>query len=508
MLPVAKRIVAELFGPEGERWWNETESAIKNPKFDEMDPDERDEASKRRDRIFKAEDKWKAGGEQRSSGGGGVEAELRNAVGAIPQSNAQILAAWVRSMKGTAEAEWLGTTTPQAGIQYTLSSAAGYASGSGTVTSGGSAHPVRVYRAPIKTQHGSNPNPAAAYVALWGVDEGGGGGGLVLGLVLVFVGALVAGGVAFAVGNAHASAMRELARELDRLGSTGDPGRGLRARGGEAGAVARAVERMVANLDFRSKHGSADLDEVVEREQRIAQEIHGALMSKNPPRLADYEVETLFKPGFEIGGDHFEYFRIDETHVGIILLDTNARGIPAALVMSATKAYVRSAAPGNLSPAEVLRQVNRNLSGDLPPGRHVTALYAVLDTENHKVTVASAGHLPLIVYRHEGRRVAKVNPEGIALGLDVGPVFERALQEGEIPVGAGDRIVMYTDGALKVQDAAGEEFGESRFYAAVSREAPKNSQAFVNFVGSAIDQFHIDTPQNDDVTISTLKRLK
>jgi serine phosphatase RsbU (regulator of sigma subunit) len=152
--------------------------------------------------------------------------------------------------------------------------------------------------------------------------------------------------------------------------------------------------------------------------------------------------------------------------------------------------------------------VNHHLAGDLPPGRHVTALYAVIDTAQGKATIASAGHLPLLVYRHASGKMAKVNPEGIALGLDVGPVFDRTLQEGDVPIGVGDRIVLYTDGALKTQDETGDEFGEHRFYEAVHREAPKNSQAFVNFVGGAIDQFHLTSPQNDDITISTVKRLK
>jgi sigma-B regulation protein RsbU (phosphoserine phosphatase) len=302
--------------------------------------------------------------------------------------------------------------------------------------------------------------------------------------------------------------VKDLAREVDRLGSKGDPTRTLRVQGAEASAVARAVERMVSNLEFRSQHGNEDLEEIVDRERKVAEEIHGALMRKNPPRLSHYEVETLFKPGFEIGGDHFEYFAIDEDHLGVILLDTNVRGITAALVQATARSYVRSAAPGVLSPAEVLRTVNRRLAGELPAGRHVTALYVVIDTREGKATVASAGHLPLLVYRHAAGKIAKVNPEGIALGLDDGPLFDKSLEEGDIPMDVGDRIVLYTDGALKIQNEEGEEFGEARFYQAVAKEAPKNSQAFINFVGGAIDQFHLNTPQNDDITISTVKRLK
>ena len=88
---------------------------------------------------------------------------------------------------------------------------------------------------------------------------------------------------------------------------------------------------------------------------------------------------------------------------------------------------------------------------------------------------------------------------------DAGAAVVLRAQEGER--GIVDQV-LHTDGALKVQNEVGEEYGEPRLYEAVKKEAPKNSQAFVNFVGSAIDAFHVGTPQNDDITISTVKRLK
>jgi serine phosphatase RsbU (regulator of sigma subunit) len=334
------------------------------------------------------------------------------------------------------------------------------------------------------------------------------GGGSKLGLLMLILGPILIGAVGFAVANAGAKPIKDLSRELDRLGSSGDPTRRINARGAEASAVARSVERMVANLKFRDTHAMQDLGEVVSKEQELAGQIHHGLMPKDPPRLAGYEVETLFKPGFEIGGDHFDYFRIDETHLGVILMDTSVRGIPAALVMAMARAYVRAEAPGVHSPADVLMKVNRLLAADLSQGQYVTALYVVIDTTAGVAKVASAGHLPLVVYRHSIGKTAVVNPQGIALGLDVGPVFDREITEVEVEVGVGDRLVLHTDGALKVQSDTGDEYGEARLYASIKQEAPKNSQAFVNFVGGSIDQFHLTTPQNDDITISTVKRLK
>jgi serine phosphatase RsbU (regulator of sigma subunit) len=346
------------------------------------------------------------------------------------------------------------------------------------------------------------------YVAFADPPATSGGGGSKLPLVMLILGPLLVGGIGFAVASGYGKPLKDLARELDRLGSSGDPTRRIGARGPEANAIARSVERMVANLKFRDQHQMTDLQEVVSKEQGAAAEIHHGLMPKDPPRLAGYEVETLFKPGFEIGGDHFDYFRIDESHLGVILMDTSVRGIPAAIIMSMARAYVRSVAPGVLSPAEVLSKVNRLLAADLSQGQWVTAIYAVIDTSTGTAKLASAGHLPLIVYRHAIGKTAVVNPEGIALGLDAGPHFDRSISDVEIEIGVGDRLVLHTDGAVKVQNGSGDEFGEARLYETIKQKAPMNSQAFVNFVGSAIDVFHAETPQNDDITISTVKRLK
>ncbi|HVG94363.1 MAG TPA: SpoIIE family protein phosphatase, partial [Planctomycetota bacterium] len=337
---------------------------------------------------------------------------------------------------------------------------------------------------------------------------GGGGGGSALGLVMLVLGPLLVGGLGWMLASAHGKPVRALARELDRLGSTGDPGRRIQAHGPEANAIARSVERMVANLKFRSQHEMSDLQEVIDKEQGMAAQIHLGLMPKNPPRIPAWEVETLFKPGFEIGGDHFDYFRIDDTHLGVIIMDTSVRGAAAAIVMSMARAYVHAVAPGVLSPAEVLMKVNGLLASDLSQGQYVTALYVVIDTESGTAKVASGGHLPLVVFRSKLGKTAIVNPEGIALGLDSGPVFDRSLTEVDVDIGAGDRLVLHTDGALKVQSEAGDEFGEKRLYETIQQKAPMNSQAFVNFVGGAIDAFHMNTAQNDDITISTVKRLK
>ncbi len=494
-----------LLGKKGAEFWDKRIKELSTPPPRDMNDFEKMDLEKDQTRFQKEVGKL-SGGSAGPTGAKYVHARLSqvwNAMASGEKDRYMVHSAWVRDA-GDKEA-WLAGNVNQDSVQYAAGDwderGAGYASIEGKIDG----TKVRIFKGYIR---GVPPTkPMLAFVAV--TDNGSkGGGGAALGMAMLLLGPLLVGFAAYSIAGAHSKNVRTLAREIDRLGSSGDPERTIRAHGAEASAIARSVERMVSNLEFREKHEGADLDEVVSREQKVAEEIHGALIAKNPPRLQDYEVETLFKPGFEIGGDHFEYFRVDDDHLGLMLLDTNVRGVPAALVMSATRSYVRAAAPGVLSPAEVLKRVNRHLAGELPAGRHVTALYVVLNQSDGSATIASAGHLPLLVYRHQAGKMAKVNPEGIAMGMDRGPVFDDSLQEGDIPMGLGDRIVMYTDGALRIQNAEGDEFGEARFHAAVTAEAPKNSQAFVNFVGAAIDRFHLEVPQNDDITISTIKRLR
>ena len=403
-----------------------------------------------------------------------------------------IVGAWIREADGLSEGEMIAsypgvrpdpTTTGRSGPSRTARSRA---------TVGG--NKVTIYTGDLGKAR-RRASRLRAYVALVRNPQApktGGGGNL--GIVLAILGPLVVGGIAYGIAE-RAHEERPLPGPRDR------PPRLVRRRDARRCAP-RAATRpwsrarwsaWSATSSSAASTATPTSSEIAEKERKVAEEIHSALISKNPPRLSNYEVETLYKPGFEIAGDHFEYFPIDEHHLGVILLDTNVRGLPAALVMASARSYVRAAAPGELSPGRrCSRRSTATSPATCPPGRHVTALYVVIDTREGKATIASAGHLPLIVYRHASGKVAKVNPEGIALGLDHGPVFERALQEGDIPIGVGDRIVLYTDGALNISNEYGEEFGESRFYEAVAREAPKNSQAFVNFVGSAIDQFHLN----------------
>ena len=253
----------------------------------------------------------------------------------------------------------------------------------------------------------------------------------------------------------------------------------------------------------------SDVDDVDhEGEVSVAAQIHESLRPQDPPSISGYEIETLFKPGSEIGGDYFDYVELDESRIALIIADSSEslRGVAAAMVMAMARAYLKSAMNPDELPSAWLRAVNRRLARDLKAGMAVTAMILVMDAADGQIVAASAGHKPLIMWRKG--KTATINPSGIALGLDIGPVFDKTIEDKKITMQKGDRLVLYTDGVVSAQNDEGEAYGDDRFQESVRKQGGMNSAAFVNFAAGGVDTHLGGAPQRDDITITTVKRLK
>ncbi|MHC4849610.1 MAG: PP2C family protein-serine/threonine phosphatase [Planctomycetota bacterium] len=373
-------------------------------------------------------------------------------------------------------------------------------------TVGGGPFRARVYSKPYKNAAGSKVGTAFAVLNQSAIDEAGASGGMWVLLTPL----LVAGCCILIILQATqaAAGARSLARDLDTIGRGRLDLRVTQSAGGEVGLAQRQADRMTKNLQLIMTTGSGDLDEALEKELDLATQIHESLRPNDPPRVPGFELETLFKGGREIGGDYFDYIDVDETRVAIVIADCSESmsGVAAAMVMAMTRAYLKTSIDADALPSEWLKMTNRRLANDLKSGMAVTALIAVLDTSSGEVTMASAGHRPVILWR--AGKTATINPNGIALGLDIGPVFDKTIEDKKITMQKNDRLVIYTDGAISAKNNAGEAYGDDRFMASIQKQGAMNSAAFVNFVAGGVDKFLGGEEQDDDITISTLKRMK
>src|SRR5271155_3478157 len=129
--------------------------------------------------------------------------------------------------------------------------------------------------------------------------------------------------------------------------------------------------------------------------------IQQALFLKPVPLIPGFAFETAWHPAGAVAGDWFDFIDLGEQRYGIALADVSGKGMSAALLMSATRALLRSLAPLYSSPTQTLEQLSHVLSEDFPTGKFVTMVYGVLDAGSRELTLASAGHLrPLLINHH------------------------------------------------------------------------------------------------------------
>jgi phosphoserine phosphatase RsbU/P len=192
------------------------------------------------------------------------------------------------------------------------------------------------------------------------------------------------------------------------------------------------------------------------REAREARSIQEALLPKSSPFIPGFAISGLSVPSGDVGGDWYDFIPFEDGRWGLVLADVSGKGTAAALLMSATRAMLRSLAQANCSPAEVLGKLNALLVNDIPSGRFVTLIYAVLDPKSRTLTFANAGHLrPLLVHNQEARFLD--SERGTPLGLVTGD-----FSECTVAVPQGARVVMYSDGITEAAGPDDNEYGAER----------------------------------------------
>ncbi|HKS16024.1 MAG TPA: SpoIIE family protein phosphatase [Planctomycetota bacterium] len=326
-------------------------------------------------------------------------------------------------------------------------------------------------------------------------------------IILVPVGISVIAGVLVSAWIARriTRPVRELVGDIEQV-SAGNLGHRTAAESGdEIGQLARAFNRMTEALQG-AHHRELEARDT-EHEMEIAAEIQANLAPRSLPVRPGVDIAAFSRPSKSIGGDYYDCFEVEGGRIAFIVADVAGKGVPGSLVMAMTRSLIRMEAgrDGSSSPGDTLKRVNRMLAPDVKKGMFVTALYCILSPETGEVLVASAGHHPLIVWRSRDDSMELSAPRGIALGLDAGPLFDRSLQEEGVHLAKGDRVVLFTDGAVESMDPRGEEFGDSRFQELCWRLATEPSDRFLARIVEALDVHRDGAPQNDDLTLVTFR---
>lgn len=195
-------------------------------------------------------------------------------------------------------------------------------------------------------------------------------------------------------------------------------------------------------------------------EVMLARDIQLSLLPTVPPEHESVEMRGQMMSSFEIGGDYFDYFTLDDGHAGIAIGDVSGKGVPAAMLMSSIQSVFKNLAlKAGLGPAELNAELNEHLCASAKPDQFATFFYAVYEYSTSTLAFSNAGHCPALLVK-DGY-ADRLGTGGMVLGVRP----DQRYHEGSVRLEPGDLLLLYTDGVTEQKDDEGEEYGEERLIA-------------------------------------------
>ena len=237
----------------------------------------------------------------------------------------------------------------------------------------------------------------------------------------------------------------------------------------------------------------------LERDLALARELQMRLLPQTLPKLAHLELAAKFTPARAIGGDLYDFIPYSLSRLGIVIGDVSGKGAPAAIYAALVSGILRSHAPIEPGPAEMLSAVNLSLAERRIEAQFVSLIYAVWDDEHRTLLVANSG-LPRPIYVHDGKNTV-IEATGLPLGL-----FDDAdYDEFRFKMKPGDMFVFFSDGILDARNRSGELFGRGRAEKVVAECAGRSADCVVDSLFKAAAEHSAGVETFDDQTVVAIK---
>jgi sigma-B regulation protein RsbU (phosphoserine phosphatase) len=263
--------------------------------------------------------------------------------------------------------------------------------------------------------------------------------------------------------------------------------------------VVYVIRRYIRQRELLAKTIQQQRDDLLQ-DVELAAQVQRMFLPTGKPAIAGLEIAGMMQPARGVGGDYYNYVPVDAHTMQIVIADVSGKGVPAALLMSATAAAMRLEASQDRNMLEQVERLNAGIHLVSDAERYVTLLIAEIDTRQRTIHYVNCGHNPALLFRAKTGTLTRMDSSCPPIGLSPEEICELASAD----VAGGDVLVFYTDGVTEAENPLGEEFGMERLSAEVLRGSSLSAEDLMTNIYNAAAEFCGDH-FNDDVTLLVVK---
>ncbi len=235
----------------------------------------------------------------------------------------------------------------------------------------------------------------------------------------------------------------------------------------------------------------------IDKELEYAKQIQLSALPTNFPDNEDFGIYAQMIAAKEVGGDFYDFYRLNDTTVAFLAADVSGKGIPAAMFMMTAKTIIKDLAESGMAVNDIFTKANEKLCENNESGMFVTAWMGILDLSTGNVQFANAGHNPPLLKRADGSfEYLKTRAGFVLAGMD-----GIRYRVGELTLNPGDRLFLYTDGVPEATNVENKLYGEDRLLSFMNQNASMEATKLLPALKANIDEFVGEAPQFDDITM-------
>jgi sigma-B regulation protein RsbU (phosphoserine phosphatase) len=240
----------------------------------------------------------------------------------------------------------------------------------------------------------------------------------------------------------------------------------------------------------------------LETQLEVARQVQLELLPARDPELEGFDISAYNFPTEEVSGDYYDWVRIFDDQIGIVIADVSGKGVPAALLMAFLRASLRAATHIGYAPHISMSKVNYLLWESIERNQFVTSFYGILDASNRTLAYSNAGHNPPLVMEADGK--ARFEERG---GVPLGMFRDTRYYEYYMTLDRGQVLVLYTDGVTEAMDPVNDEYGRDRLVEAVRRCRHLSAREMIDFIHRDVINWTDGLGAHDDVTFFIVRAL-